>query len=101
MEYINPENDKYKIINLLFSCDQINFDLGYILSKNVKEIEVDDIDIYFERELNKKNYTLIHHYMACIMQNSYLHQEFYKNMEKAKKYLLKNNRKSTFPLATP
>ena len=47
MEYINPENDKYKIINLLFSCDQINFDLGYILSKNVKEIEVDDIDIYF------------------------------------------------------
>tara|TARA_R110000851_G_scaffold69832_3_gene156174 strand:- start:3811 stop:4704 length:894 start_codon:yes stop_codon:yes gene_type:complete len=74
MEYINPVGNKYKIINLLFSCDQINFDLGYILSKNVKEIEVDDIDTYFEHELNKKNYIDINNISHYIREQSQFYE---------------------------
>ena len=102
MEYINPENDKYKIINLLFSCDQINFDLGYILSKNVKENEVDDIDIYFERELNKKNYIDINNISHYIREQSNFYERKIRNLyitDEAKdfyKSLLKDKYKNTF-----
>ena len=102
MEYINPENDKYKIINLLFSCDQINFDLGYILSKNVKEIEVDDIDTYFERELNKKNYIDINIISHYIREQSNFYERKIRNLyitDEAKdfyKSLLKDKYKNTF-----
>ena len=102
MEYINPENDKYKIINLLFSCDQINFDLGYILSKNVKEIEVDDIDTYFERELNKKNYIDINNISHYIREQSQFYERKIRNLyitDEAKdfyKSLLKDKYKNAF-----
>lgn len=102
MEYINPENDKYKIINLLFSCDQINFDLGYILSKNVKEIEVDDIDTYFEHELNKKNYIDINNISHYIREQSNFYERKIRNLyitDEAKdfyKSLLKDKYKNTF-----
>jgi len=102
MEYINPENDKYKIVNLLFSCDQINFDLGYILSKNVKEIEIGDIDIYFEHELNKKNYIDINNISHYIREQSQFYEKKIINLyttDEAKdfyKSLLEDKYKNTF-----
>jgi hypothetical protein len=102
MEYINPENDKYKIINLLFSCDQINFDLGYILSKNVKELKVDDIDIYFEHELNKKNYIDINNISYYIREQLNFYERKIRNLyitDEAKDFfkgLLKDKYKNTF-----
>jgi len=50
------EDNKYKIINLLFSLDDVNFSLGYELSKNMSIISAFDIESYFSNELNKKNY---------------------------------------------
>lgn len=104
MQYINPENDKYKIINLLFSCDDTNFDLGYILSKNIKKINTDDIQIYFEHELNKKNYINIKNIVRYIgeqtqrytnkLKNIYVTNEaenFYKSLLKDEyKYLFRD-----------
>ena len=79
MQYINPENNKYKIINLLFSCDNTNFDLGYILSKNVKKINIDDIQIYFDHELNKKNYINIKNITSYIREQIQVYENKLKN----------------------